>query len=949
MAYRQEKTENGVDLVIDGFENGVATSAYQGIGNVQNGNISTQPGEIMASFSRTLNFNTTAGSGTLIPLSTNTVSYTGISVPVGTWITITADNGTGLSGTYYVLDTNKLSRTFSQDISTAVTGINFTGGTPTTVFLTSGTTWAVPVLWPSSNNTIEVIGAGGGGGSGLNSGTSGAGGGGGAYSKISNLVLTFGNSVTYSVGSAGAGGSGSNGGTGGDTYFNGASLGASSVGAKGGVGGGGNGTLTGGTGGQASSGIGTTKFSGGTGGNGDTSGGTAGGGGAGAAGLNGAGGNGIIGSGTAFGGTGDNGFGGAGATINGGAGGNGTEYDASHGSGGGGCGGANNQVGGAGGTYGAGGAGGGATNHNGGSGSQGLVVIKYTPTTSPSATFTIVGMGQPLQSAYEKYTDSNNVTQYRYYILDSLANVWIHDTAQLVTVTTPNWFISELPPTLSGRIPGGLAVLNGWVTFTISTSILWKSTSTLNASFAFINYAYLTTNTYHQALVGHQGAEYLTDGNHIASIFPDASLSTTNPIANLQSYAQYTAVTTTGTVTALLNGGNPITVDASGSIVRIPVVFLSTGTLPTSITANVIYHVQWLNSGTTFQVYAAPTGGSALDIQTGATGNQFFNTFSPFSPTTFVFTLQALNLPAFEQAQCLGELGNIVLVGGMTNTVYPWNQVSVTPDNIIPLPEGNVVKITTVNNLAYVFAGQKGNIYISNSSSIQHFTSVPDYCAGIPGTPSSYIEPYFSWGDVAFIRGRVYFSILDQTATKTGNCGGIWSFVPSNNFQSNEVGGIALRLENKSSYGTYNGLSTVLLPNQNQNAIGPQFWSGWYSSITSPTYGFDYTGTTPNYPVIIETDLIPTGTILTKKTFSQIEYKLSTPLATGESVNISYRQNSTDAYTSCGTVIADSVTVLSGYFRANFQKGQWLQLQVVLNPVNTSASSFVRLKEVRIR
>ena len=35
------------------------------------------------------------------------------------------------------------------------------GGSPVTIFLTSGTSWTVPSDWNSANNTIEVIGGGG--------------------------------------------------------------------------------------------------------------------------------------------------------------------------------------------------------------------------------------------------------------------------------------------------------------------------------------------------------------------------------------------------------------------------------------------------------------------------------------------------------------------------------------------------------------------------------------------------------------------------------------------------------------------------------------------------------------------------------------------------------------------------------------------------------------------
>lgn len=252
----------------------------------------------------------------------------------------------------------------------------------TVVFLTSGTSYAIPADWNNSMNSIEVIGGGAGG-----AGNGGGGGGGGAYSKAVNVTLS--GTVGYAVGAGG----GSNT-SGGDTYFcnstsNCASIAGTAVvaGAKGGVS---SGTTAGGAGGASASGVGSTKYSGGNGG-GDADVYRAGAGG-GAAGKNGAG-NDATGAGV--GGSGDAGSGGAGGAAgtngtNAVAGSAGTEWDATHGSGGGGGAGyidGNNSlsgVGGAGGAYGAGGGGGGgdgisSASTSGGAGSQGLIVISYTP------------------------------------------------------------------------------------------------------------------------------------------------------------------------------------------------------------------------------------------------------------------------------------------------------------------------------------------------------------------------------------------------------------------------------------------------------------------------------------------------------------------------------------------------------------------------------------------
>jgi hypothetical protein len=131
--------------------------------------------------------------------------------------------------------------------------------------------WTVADDWNDADNSIHVIGGGGGGG-----GHIGGGGGGGAYSSISNLNLTPGGSVSYQIGTGGTAGSvifgGTSGGGGGDSWFNGASLGASSVGAKGGSGGAPNFANSAAAGGASGSGIGTVKTSGGAGGRAGTGG-----------------------------------------------------------------------------------------------------------------------------------------------------------------------------------------------------------------------------------------------------------------------------------------------------------------------------------------------------------------------------------------------------------------------------------------------------------------------------------------------------------------------------------------------------------------------------------------------------------------------------------------------------------------------------------------------------
>ncbi len=590
-----------------------------------------------------------------------------------------------------------------------------------------------------------------------------------------------------------------------------------------------------------------------------------------------------------------------------------------------------------------------------------------TGMTTGTATFTLKRvMSAPVAQATESYSDGT-VTQFRYFVLDTAGLVWVYDTK--VASSTLQWFLPDSSITYyTAGTPSGMAIMNNVLHVFVGNSIWCKNTSGLgdttsnNTTYAVFGggspktlvSAYNSTNP-HFAYVGHQGCMYYTDGNFIGKIFPNTSVVTGLP--NIQSCASYTTSTTTGTIAILIGGSVP-----SATTSRIPVnVFASPGGAVASAlaTTTLVYLEYTFANGAvgTFQLFAAISGGSALDITSGASGTQYFNTYQPQVASGLAsigFFRERLNLPYFEITQSMTEIGNVLVIGTKLNTLYPWNQVDAIPQDLIPLPENGTSFLLTVGNMAYAFSGNKGNVYITNGSSASLVTSVPDYCAGIAGTTGSYVEPYFVWGGAAYVRGRVYFSILDQTASKTGNCGGIWSFIPTQSAQLDRDAGTVLRLEGKNSYGTYNGYAPLIITSQNQAAVGTQYWSPWVSDVTTPTYGIDFSGTVASTSAVIETDLVPTGTFLTKQTFKQIEYKLSAPLAAGESVAISARQDATSAYVAQTPLVQDSATSLSGYFTVNFEggaasTGQWLQLKATLTPNGTGTGSFVRLKQLRVR
>lgn len=571
-----------------------------------------------------------------------------------------------------------------------------------------------------------------------------------------------------------------------------------------------------------------------------------------------------------------------------------------------------------------------------------------------TATFNTVNLNTPVQGCFEQYL-SGSSTFYRYYILTNSGYVWCNDTGLTIFGINPGWFLIDTSSIAPNNNAAGIGILNGYVHVFVESTIYCKETALLGVN-SLNNLGWDTfiagqMNTQvgslnsHFAITSQNNTLTYCDGPFLGTI-QSSSNSGSSTTAPLWSYGTYTFSGSTLTITSLIGGSLPL--------VNSTITFTSSGTNP--LTTNQLYYVKSITKGATNATMTVSTtvGGAAV-TPSGGTGTFYFNTYQPTqsgTASTYIFSPQALTLPFTAVSQSICEIGNTIVIGTQSNFIYFWDEFDPLPTNFIPLPENNSVYMINVNNMAYIFAGNKGNIYITNGSTASAAISVPDYCAGIPGTPTSYIEPYFIWGGAAYIRGRVYFSIQDQTASKTGNCGGVWSFVPTQNLFAGEDVGLTLRLEAQNSYGTYNGVTNIILNSQTQNVIGPQYYTAWTSSISGPSYGIDGSGTTPFLGgAKIETDCVPTGTVLgqQKKTFSNIEIKLAAPLATGESVAVNYRQNITDAWATAGIATTEPTNPQSVIVSPlAFQNTQWLQLQGVLTSTN-SAPSFVRVIEMRVR
>lgn len=308
--------------------------------------------------------------------------------------------------------------------------------------------------------------------------------------------------------------------------------------------------------------------------------------------------------------------------------------------------------------------------------------------------------------------------------------------------------------------------------------------------------------------------------------------------------------------------------------------------------------------------------------------------FDPATTSTYTFDQTAL-LPTTDIAQCLTFLGTSILVGGINNVIYPWDRFSSNFSYPILIPEYNIKKMVTVNTNTFIFVGNRGRIYITNGTNAQLYKKVPDHISGT-------VEPYYSWGGATSVKNQLYFSMLVTTnaGVAINQYGGVWAI---------DLDTEAIRLVNKLSYETYAGFASAIIPNFSDAPAGTGLYVGWDKG--SSGYGLDTTIAFPysGSQATIDSDLIPIGTFNKPKDMTQIEYKLSRPLVSGETITIKTRLIFNTSDTGYTTTLTDNVAGnFSNTSPINFQQAQWAQFQIVLQSILSTSPSYVRLKQIRI-
>jgi hypothetical protein len=850
MSFRIEKTALGADIVIDGFEKGIADSPETGLGDVRSTNLTSIPGEASVSY-----------------------AMAGASVPP-----------TGLTGVAFSGATS--------DVITVPSTTGFYQGMAVNINTTS---------LPAQVDYI-VVGGGAGGAVGLNTNALTAGGGGGGVLSGTAFPIAIG---SYGVG-VGVGGAGNtngtasifatvtaNGGLSNATFTcQGGFSGSGNAGGNGYI----NGSISGGGGGGGNGGAGTNA--------GNNSG-------------SGAGGNGGVGTASSLSGTSVTyaGGGGGGAT--------GPSSTSGSGSGGGGNGGAfagsatsaaaNTGAGGGGG-----GNGGSGASTSPGSGGSGIVIIRY-----PTGTLTATG---------------GSITTSGIYTIHTFTTVGFNATAFQITAialqSNTTYYVGSITST----------TFKLYTDISLSTGSVFHIIGTITGTLNVPSLGVPVWSTYYNPQSFPVTGPYTFLIDNIGNVWYIPIVASNGVTIGALQYTGNIGHTTTHT------GADFGLVGWKGylfAIIAEKIDYIKIQDLFATAGPNGKWVYQWqsgLNATIAQHQAIAALDDAVYYCNGSAVGSILLNagqTFDPTNTATYTSNKTALALPTLDVAQSIAQLGQQILVGGTLNYIYPWDRISTSFSYPIICADFSIKRLVSTNSNVYVFAGNRGRIYICNTQQIQLYKKIPDSITGNP-------EPYFTWDDALYLRNKLYFTMTayDNAGNALNTMGGLWVLgidAGQSVIQLPTAG--SLFNSNQLSYGTYGGSCPVLFYDQNTLPLGYGIGGVWVNGGVS---GLDVSKSVPyiNYQTLIQTDIIPVGTYLTANTNAQIEYKLSKPLVTGESVRISWRGNLATAFTPVWTSTA--VGQVSDLKQVNFQKQQWVQFQIETSST-TTAPSFVRLKEIRIR
>lgn len=293
----------------------------------------------------------------------------------------------------------------------------------------------------------------------------------------------------------------------------------------------------------------------------------------------------------------------------------------------------------------------------------------------------------------------------------------------------------------------------------------------------------------------------------------------------------------------------------------------------------------------------------------------------------------AISLITGYAAVTIAELGARLMVGTQTEgsfttrygsreaVIFPYRiGVSATNfDNPVTITNANCIQqIIVSNNLMYITAGMKGNVYVSDGTSYRQVKTIPyavkdESGLGLLLYPNAITiagNGNLLIGTTSFTNG--YFGDVTQH--------GVWEInLATGKYETN--------LRYIMSNGNFTGNTQISIGFVFQDNTDRVYFGWGYGS----DYGIDITNAYKysGYTSTIESQVYVVGNKLTPKTFENVEILLGQPLTLGQGIRLSYRLSTSGDYTTIGTFdYATYGGVISIRDKALITNAQLLQVKI---------------------
>lgn len=264
------------------------------------------------------------------------------------------------------------------------------------------------------------------------------------------------------------------------------------------------------------------------------------------------------------------------------------------------------------------------------------------------------------------------------------------------------------------------------------------------------------------------------------------------------------------------------------------------------------------------------------------------------------YTASGASLPTNTQViSCAIEFGRNLVIGTTSGNIYQWDRAD-TQLSDVPFKgsSGAIKQMITKENRLYITSGNRGNVYMGDGTNFQKFQKIK----------WRQRRPYTS--TVGLYPNAIAISpngtLLIGTSTETD------TFPSTSRHGIHEI---SLQGQSSGLAGQYTNYPTCFKHTISTGNTGTSqamyigfiavsnniIYMGWQDGST---YGFDavgYTGGAIYTSATIETPLYQVANRLDQSTFTHLEFKLSTPLISGQSIAIQFRKNLTDDYDTART------------------------------------------------